>query len=55
VVADVAVAVGFGMLGLAFRDSVAGDADVGGGVSPDRLREYFDVLARYPLNPPAAD
>lgn len=42
--AEVAVAVGFALLGLAYRDSVAGP--VRGAVSPDRLREYFQVLHR---------
>ena len=41
---EVAVAVGFALLGLAYRDSVTGGAY--GGVSPDRLREYFQVLHR---------
>lgn len=42
--AEVAVAVGFALLGLAYRDSVSGAG--GSGVSPDRLRDYFEVLRR---------
>jgi len=41
--AEVAVTVGFTLLGLAFRDTVTNTP--GSAVSPTRLREYFEVLA----------
>jgi AcrR family transcriptional regulator len=45
--AEVAIAMGFAVLGLAFRDSV--ENATGTGISSTRLRERFDVLGRYPL------
>ena len=47
--AEVAIAMGFAVLGLAFRDSV-GNAE-GTGISPTQLRARFDVFGRYPLTP----
>ena len=49
--AEVAIAMGFAVLGLAFRDSV--ENATGTGISSTRLRERFDVLGRYPLTPDA--
>jgi AcrR family transcriptional regulator len=44
--AAVAVNVGFGLLWLAYVDATKSP---GSGLSPDRLREYFDVFVQYPF------